>query len=261
MSKKTDARADRIMTALLKAGEITIDELVCQVGASAPSIRRDLARMEKQRMILRTRGGATLAQPLLYEAFRHDTYFQARELRSADQKRRIGLAASELISERQTIGLTAGTTTTQVGRALRHRRGISVVTNALNIGMELCNQPSIRTMITGGTLAWEWTFALAGQAAINYLNNVNLDIAFIGVTGFDVERGITTLEPEESAVSQVMIRQAKRVVVVADSTKFGLVSPACICPVQSIHTLVTDAGIPGEVHRQLTGIGVEVIVS
>jgi DeoR family transcriptional regulator of aga operon len=261
MSKKTDARADSIMKALLKAGEISIEDLVAQVGASAPSIRRDLTRLEKRGMILRTRGGATLAQPLLYEPFRHDTYFQARELRSADQKRRIGLAASELISEMQTIGLTAGTTTTQVGRALRHRHGISVVTNALNIGMELCNQPAIKTMVTGGTLAWAWTFALAGQAAIAYLNNIYLDIAFIGVTGFDLERGITTLEQEEAAVSQAMIRNSKKLVVVSDSSKFGLVSPACICPIRNIHTLVTDEGIPEQTHRRLLEIGIEVIVA
>ena len=158
MSTKTDLRADRIMKALLRAGDISVQELVEQVGTSAPSIRRDLARLESKGLVLRTHGGATLVESLLYEPFRHDTSFQARELRSADAKRRIGLVASELIGETETIGLTAGTTTTQIGRSLRHRKGISVITNALNIGMELCNQPSIKTMITGGTLAWAWTF-------------------------------------------------------------------------------------------------------
>ena len=150
MSKKIDVRADRIMRALLRAGDISVQQLVEQVGTSAPSIRRDLARLEKRGLVLRTHGGATLVEQLLYEPFRHDTSFQARELRSADAKRRIGLAASELIAEKETIGLTAGTTTTQIGRSLRHRRGISVITNALNIGMELCNQPAIKTTLTGG---------------------------------------------------------------------------------------------------------------
>src|ERR1700730_14838695 len=153
MSTKTDVRADRIIKALLRAGDITVQELVDQVGSSATSIRRDLARLEKRGLILRTHGGATLVEPLLYEPFRHDTSFQARELRSAEAKRRVGVTAAELIGEKETIGLTAGTTTTQVGRALRHRRGVSVITNALNIGMELCNQPAIKTTLTGGTLA------------------------------------------------------------------------------------------------------------
>jgi len=99
MSVKTDDRGDRIMRALLRAGDITVEELVKQVGTSAPSIRRDLTRLEKRGLVLRTHGGATLVEPLLYEPFRHDTSFQARELRSADQKRRIGLAAAEMIHE------------------------------------------------------------------------------------------------------------------------------------------------------------------
>jgi DeoR family transcriptional regulator, aga operon transcriptional repressor len=261
MSTKTDVRGDRIIKALLRAGDISVQELVDQVGTSAPSIRRDLARLEKRGLVLRTHGGATLVEPLLYEPFRHDTSFQARELRSADEKRRIGLAAAELIGENETIGLTAGTTTTQVGRSLRHRGGVSVITNAVNIGMELCNQPAIKTMLTGGTLAWAWTFALAGQPALNFLRDVYLDKAFIGVTGFDLDRGITTLETEEAAVSLAMIRNAKQVIVVADSQKIGTVSPALICPIASIHTLVTDTGIAPEIHQKLLACGVEVILA
>jgi DeoR family transcriptional regulator, aga operon transcriptional repressor len=261
MSTKTDVRADRIIKALLRAGDITVQELVDQVGSSAPSIRRDLARLEKRGLVLRTHGGATLVEPLLYEPFRHDTSFQARELRSAEAKRRIGVTAAELIGEKETIGLTAGTTTTQVGRALRHRRGVSVITNALNIGMELCNQPAIKTVLTGGTLAWAWTFALAGQSALNFLRDVYLDKAFISVTGFDLTRGITTLESEEAAVSLAMIRNAKRVIVVADSKKIGNVSPALICPLSDIHVLVTDADLPEKTHQELLDRGIEVILA
>jgi DeoR family transcriptional regulator of aga operon len=261
MSTKTDIRSDRIMKALLRAGDISVQELVEQVGTSAPSIRRDLARLERRGLVLRTHGGVTLVEPLLYEPFRHDTSFQARELRSADSKRRIGLAAAELVGEHETVGLTAGTTTTQVGRSLRHRRGISVITNAVNIGMELSNQPAIRTMLTGGTLAWAWTFALAGQPALNFLRDVFLDKVFIGVTGFDLERGITTLEPEEATVSQAMIRNATKVIVVADSTKIGNVSRALICPVSAVHVLVTDERISTEVQRKLMDLGIEVVVA
>jgi DeoR family transcriptional regulator, aga operon transcriptional repressor len=261
MSKKIDLRADQIMKVLLRAGDISVSELAEQVGTSSPSIRRDLARLEKRGLILRTHGGATLVEPLLYEPFRHDTSFQARELRSADAKRRIGVAAAELVEDMDTVGLTAGTTTTQVGRALRHRSGISVITNALNIGMELCNQPQIKTMLTGGTLAWAWTFALAGQSAVNFLHDFYMDKVFIGVTGFDMARGITTLEADEAHVSLAMLRNAKKVIVVADSKKIGHVSPALICPISAIHVLVTDSGIPKDVHEELLGRGIEVILA
>ena len=259
MSTKTDHRGDQVMKALLRAGEISVQGLVDQVGTSAPSIRRDLARLEKRGLVLRTHGGAKLVEPLLYEPFRHDTSFQAREHRAADQKRRIGLAAAELVLERDVIGLTAGTTTTQIGRSLRHRRGITVVTNAVNIGMELCNQPAIKTMVTGGTLAWAWTFALAGQSALNFMREIYLDKAFISVTGFDLQRGVTTLEIEEATLANTMAHQARKIIVVADSSKIGQVSPALICPVSDIHTLITDSGISKETHVQLLERGIEVI--
>ncbi len=259
MSAKIDERADRIMKALLRAGDISVQELIERVGTSAPSIRRDLARLEKRGLVLRTHGGATLVEPLLYEPFRHDTSFQARERRSADQKRAIGLAAAELVREKDVIGLTAGTTTTQIGRSLRHRRGISVVTNAVNIGMELCNQPAIKTMVTGGTLAWAWTFALAGQTTLNFLREVYLDKAFISATGFDLERGVTTLEAEEASVAQTMLKQARQVIVVADSSKMGQVSPALICQLSAIHTLVTDAMIPAELCDAIRARGIVVV--
>jgi DeoR family transcriptional regulator of aga operon len=247
------------MKSLRRAGEISVPELAEQVGTSSPSIRHDLARLEKRGLVLRTHGGAALVEPLFYTPFRYDTSFQARELRSADEKRRIGLAAAELIKENEIVGLTAGTTTTQIGRSLRHRRGVCVVTNAVNIGMELSNQPAIKTMITGGTLAWALAFALAGQTALRFLQEIYLDKAFISATGVDIERGVTTLEQEEAAVAITMMRQAKQVILVADSSKFGHVSSAVICPIASMHILVTDTGLSEPNYQALTSRGIQVI--
>jgi DeoR family transcriptional regulator of aga operon len=140
---------------------------------------------------------------------------------SASAKWRIGVAAAELIREQEIIGLNAGTTTTQIARSLRHRSDIVVITNAVNIGMELSNHQSIKTRLTGGTLASARTCALTGQPALGLLRDVYLDKAFISVTGFDLELGITTLEVGDAAVSLAMIRNARRVIVVADSAKMG----------------------------------------
>jgi len=145
MSESTDRRSELIIKLLLRVGTATIEEIVSAAGSSSPSIRRDLARLENRGLIRRTHGGATLVEPLLYEPFRYDSSFLAREQRFAAEKRRIGLAAAELIQTNETVGLTAGTTTTHIGRSLRHRDKIQVVTNAINIGMGLCNQPGIRT--------------------------------------------------------------------------------------------------------------------
>src|SRR5215469_17041896 len=193
MSESINRRSEQIVKFLLSKGSASIEELLAEAGSSAPSIRRDLARLENRGLIRRTHGGAELAEPLLYEPFRYDSSFLTREQRHAADKRRIGLAAAELIQEGETVGLSAGTTTTHIGRSLRHRENIKVITNAINIGMELCNQTAIRTFITGGEVLWAWAFALTGNAALNFLDSVYMDKVFLSVTGLDVERGVTTL--------------------------------------------------------------------
>jgi DeoR family transcriptional regulator, aga operon transcriptional repressor len=246
MSESINRRSEQIVKHLLSSGTATIEELLAVAGSSAPSIRRDLARLENRGLIRRTHGGAELAEPLLYEPFRYDSSFLAREQRHAAEKRRIGLAAAEMIREGETIGLSAGTTTTHIGRSLRHREKIQVVTNAINIGMELCNRTAIRTYLTGGVVLWAWSFALSGNAALNFLDTVYMDKVFLSVTGLDAERGATSLEADEALVYRKMLKQTKEVVIVADSSKLGKVSPAIICPASEIHVLITDTGAAPE---------------
>jgi DeoR family transcriptional regulator of aga operon len=259
MSIKTDQRAKRILQVLLRHGNIAVDELAAELGASAASVRRDLARLELRGMVHRTHGGAKLAGQTQYEPFRFDSSYQEREGRFAEEKRHIGLVAAELIREHDTVGFTAGTTTTQVARCIRHRSGIRVITNAVNIGMELNTQAGLDVTLTGGTMRWTGAFSLTGPTAMETLSGVFLDKAFIGACGVDVLRGATIIEPDEAAVFRAMAKQAKQVIVVADSSKIGMVSPALICPVTDIDILVTDSGITPEALAAFRSRGVEVI--
>jgi len=259
MSESISQRAEQILKFLLSAGTATIDEIVEVAGASAPSIRRDLARLENRGLIRRTHGGATLVEPLLYEPFRYDSSFLAREQRFAVEKRRIGLAAAELIEPGETIGLSAGTTTTHIGRSLRHREKIQIITNAINIGMELCNLPGIRTYLTGGIIPWAWSFSLTGNAALSFLDDVYMDKVFMSVTGLDAERGATTLETDEALVYRKMAKQARKLIIVTDSSKFGHVSPAFICGISEIHTIITNKGVSPEVLAPFERQGVRIL--
>ena len=247
------------MRLLLAQGSATIDELLAAIGTSAPSIRRALNRLESRGLVRRTHGGAMLVEPLLYEPFRYDTSFQAREQRAAVEKRRIALAAADLIQPNETVGITAGTTTTQVGRALRHRANIRVVTNAINIGMELCNQPGMRTSITGGVLPHAWSFSLTGPAAIRFMDDVYLDKLILNVMGIDLARGCTITEQDEALCFRAMARQSREVIVVADSSKIGRFASSLICPLSQVHTLVTDTGMSDDHCAAFTAKGLSVL--
>ncbi len=248
MSSKTDKRASEILRLLLRGGKTSVKDLTDELSASPASIRRDLARLEERGLVYRVHGGAMLSSGSIYEPFRFDASFNVREDRFAAEKQRIAHAAAELVQERDTVGISAGTTTTLLAKQIQHLRNIHVVTNAVNIGMELSCATNVQTTLTGGAMRWAGAFSLVGPAAIETLNMFVMDRLFLGVTGVHPERGATMIEPDEAAVLRVMVKQAREVIVVADSSKMGMVSPAVICKPREIDLLITDTGIdPGTV--------------
>lgn len=259
MSSKTDLRAKEILRLLLRHGKTSVDDLTAALSASPASIRRDLVRLETQGLVHRTHGGAMLSGRAVYEPFRFDASFHVREDRFAEEKQRIAHAAAAMVKERDTIGLSAGTTTTLVAKQLLHRRGIHVITNAVNIGMELSSSTNIETTLTGGAMRWAGAFSLVGPAAIETLNMFAMDRLFLSVTGLHPERGATMIEPEEAAIFRVMVRQAREVIVVADSSKMGMVSPAIICQPRDIDLLITDDGIAPETAAAMREAGIQIM--
>ncbi len=259
MLDSIDRRSELIVKYLLRAGTATVEELLLVVRSSSSSIRRDLARLERKGLISRSDGVVELVEPLRYEPFCYNGPFVAREQRFAAEKRRIGTAAAELVQPGETVGLTAGTTTTYIGRSLRHRDKIQVVTNAINIGMELCNQPGIRTYLTGGVVPCAESFSLSGNMALTFLGDVYMDKVFLSVTGLDAERGATTLETDEALVFRKMLKHSKQVIVTADSSKLGKVGPAFICQVYEIHLLITDTGATAEILAPFEHWGIRII--
>jgi DeoR/GlpR family transcriptional regulator of sugar metabolism len=255
---KENNRIDGVLRELRRKGSISLDELVKHLQASPASVRRDLAKLEMKGLIRRTPGGATLVEPLLYEPFRYDSVFQSREQHRVAEKRRIGLAAGELIEENDAVGFTAGTTTTHVARTLRNRRNIRVITNAVNIAMELSNCEGLRTFVTGGFVLWAGSFSLTGHSAIHSLKDIYMDKVFVSVCGIDVARGVTLIESEEALTFRAMIQQAKKTIVVADSSKLGVVTPALVCPLSEIQMLITDTRAPDKAVALFVERGVEV---
>ena len=245
------ARLSAILDRLASGGTVDVTSLAKELAASQATIRRDLATLERQRLLQRTHGGA-VAQAVSYEL-----PLRYKGVRFAAEKRRIAAAAAGTVAEGMAVGLTGGTTATEVARALADRPRLTIVTNALNIASELGVRPNIKLIVTGG-LARSQTYELSGPIAEASLAGLNLDVAFIGVDGVDASAGCTTHEEVEAHTNQVMLRHAQRAVLVADSSKIGMITFARICPVGDIDELITDQGADPAAVRALTDVGVQV---
>jgi len=247
-------RREQILDTLRQAGEISIDHVIGRFGVSPATARRDLRLLEQQGLAIRRHGGAATPESSLYEAS-----FLERERACIAHKRSIARAAAALITDAQTIALTGGTTTTAVARALRGRE-VVVVTNAVNIAMELAREPRIRVHLTGGRLRGA-SYELVGSAAAQALHGLNVDVAFIGVNGISAERGLTTHNEEEAEINRAMVYAAHRAVVVADHSKLGKATLVQICPIEAVNVLVTDREARVEDVESFQRGGLEVVVA
>jgi DeoR family transcriptional regulator of aga operon len=240
-SEKQASRAAVILKELRQAGTASVEALSEKLDVSLATIRRDLEELEQSGLLRRTHGGAIPIEPLFYEAFRNDRSFQDQVESFADEKRRIAQAASELIAPGDTIALTAGTTTTEVVRSLPSLGGITVVTNTVNVAMELSKRKDVHVFVTGGHLRGDW-FSLVGSEAVSNMSRVFVDILFIGVNGINAQQGLTCINSDEVEINRSMVRQAKRKIAVADHSKLGVVTKWLICPTTDVELLITDKG-------------------
>jgi DeoR family transcriptional regulator of aga operon len=242
-----------ILERLAGDGSLGVAEIASELGVSEATIRRDLRRLAEQRLLSRTHGGAVphgvlYELPLRYRAARHH-----------DEKARIARAAAALIGDAASVGLTGGTTTTEVARELSDRPRLTVVTNALNIASDLVVRPNIKLVVIGGVARSE-SYELVGPLAEATLAGLNLDVAVIGADGVDVAAGLTTHHEVEAQTNRALIERARRVIVVADSSKIGQAAFARICALSAIHELVTDAGADPAAVAELRATGITVHV-
>lgn len=253
----TSERGQLILEQLLRTGSLTIEELCDRFSISVATARRDLDQLEKQGRLRRTHGGAKPVEPLFYEPFRHVSTFGVESEHHAEEKRRIGIAAAELIQEGDTIAVTAGTTALYVTRSIPAERKITVVTNTVNVAMELSNRPDVNIFVTGGFMHGGW-FSLVGSVAIQAMRGIFVDKVFIGANGVHVEHGITAFHPDEAGFNAVMVKQARQKIVVADRSKLGALATHLFCPIEDVHTLITDEGATDSDIAPFLAKGIEV---
>ena len=247
-------RLSAILEGLSADGSVGVAQLAERLGVSAATVRRDLELLEQQRMLSRTHGGA-VDQGVLYEL-----PLRYKGARHQEEKRRIAREAASRVADGSAVGLTGGTTTTEVARMLVDRQRLTVVTNALNIAGELAVRPNLKLVVTGGVARPE-SYELVGPLAEQSLAELNLDVVFLGVDGITPEAGLTTHHEVEAHTNRALIERATRSIVVADSSKLGKAAFARICTIDRVGELITDQGADPEAVDALrsAGLGVTIV--
>jgi DeoR/GlpR family transcriptional regulator of sugar metabolism len=257
-SDNTGTRQEFILRTLQEAGTVSIENLCTSMGASIATVRRDLEDLEGRSLLKRVRGGAVPIGPLFYEPFRNDASFQDKIASFADEKRKIARAAAALVKTGQTIALSGGTTTTEIVRSLKTLSGITIITNTVNVAMELANCKDIEVIVTGGVLRGGW-FTLIGPIANAATEFLFADVMFLGVDGIDAQHGLTCTNPTEAEVLRKLAHHSKKKIVVADRSKLGQVSKFLLCPTSEIDCLITDDGASSATIASFEKRGISVI--
>jgi DeoR family transcriptional regulator of aga operon len=252
-----------LLDLLAETGRIEVDDIVGKLNVSAATARRDLDSLAAQQLLTRTRGGA-IGQSVAY-----DLPIRYKKEQHAPEKQRIAQAASTLVRRGDVVGLCGGTTSTAVATALGTRADLAepsphptltVVTNAINIAAQLVMRPQIKTVVTGGVVHPR-SYELVGPYSDIVLEQITLDVAFVGVNGIDAAFGATVHDEREAAVNTLMARRAGRAVIVADSSKIGRRAFATLGEAHLFDTLITDDRVTQEQLRAFADAGLRVIVA
>jgi DeoR family transcriptional regulator of aga operon len=249
-----EERRQHILSIIRQEGRVLVSEVSDALDISRITIRKDLDELESKGLVQRTHGGALAPQ----KGALLDPSLEEKQHQQFKEKRRIAEAAITLVKEEQCVLLDSGSTTTAVARALRAFSRLTIVTNAVNIAGELADT-DFEVILTGGTLRRN-SFSLVGPLAEDVLKEIHADILFLGVDGFDAKIGLTTPNFLESRVNRAMIKAARRVVAVCDSTKFTRRSLAIIAPPSAVHTVITDTMLPKEDEETLRNAGIELML-
>ena len=248
--RNTQQRRRSILDILADKGEVSVDELSVKFSASEVTIRKDLAALESNGLLLRRYGGAVpIPKELIAEPV---------EQQVSKRKKKLAEAAAELIKDHSRIIVDSGTTTSAMLPLLQSKQGLVVMTNSLNVAnalRELENEPTI--LMTGGT--WDaQSEAFQGSLAEQVLRAYDYDQLFIGADGLDIERGTTTYN-ELFSLSRTMAEVAREVVVMMESNKLQRKIPNLELPWSAIHILVSDQGLSDEYKARIESHGVQVI--
>jgi DeoR/GlpR family transcriptional regulator of sugar metabolism len=237
-------------------GAVNTEELAAYFDVSYMTIWRDIALIEEEGKIQRTRGGAIRAET---EASPEPAYFSKQTVRSREKEAIARYAAQELVRDDEILILEAGTTVAAMIKYLT-QANLTIVTNGVQTIGEAMSRLSSMTVMNCGGILRETSHTFVGPQAERFFENLNAHTLFLGATGLSLPEGITDPNPLEIQIKRAMAASAARIVLLIDSSKFGLRSLLPIVSLTAVSEIVTDDQAPADYVEQLREMGINVHV-
>lgn len=238
-------------------GRVAVAAVAEQFGVTSETVRRDLALLERAGMLRRVHGGAvqagalTLVEPGLGE--RHDTRTEA--------KRKIAAAALDLLPASDgSVILDGGSSTSALADVLPADRALYVATNSVPIAARLSASPAVTLHLLGGRVRGV-TQTAVGDATVRAMEDLRVDVVFLGTNGISPAHGFSTPDEAEAATKRAMVRAAQRVIVLGDSSKLGREHLVRFAAVEDVDVLVTDGEADPGIVAELETMGIEVLIA
>lgn len=248
-------RRSAIAEIVRASGAVSIRVLAEKVNASEVTVRRDLRSLEAAGLILRQHGGAMSVQEQLSEP----TYAEKRHTAS-EEKAAIARRAATFVHDGDAIVVGAGTTTMALAQQLRDRSELTVMTNSLLVAQSFADSPRIEVILTGGMLRGS-IFAMVGTAAEEALAGLRADLTFLSGNGLSAENGLSTPNQMVASIDRAMAAAGRKVVVLADYTKFERDSVVQTVPSKDVDHLVTDSRAPRAELDRMRALSIDVQIS
>ncbi|WP_087118077.1 DeoR/GlpR family DNA-binding transcription regulator [Corynebacterium urinipleomorphum] len=253
-----EERRRQIASLTAVEGRVNVTELSEKFDVTAETIRRDLAVLDREGIVQRVHGGAVSSQSYLTTELPLDT----RSRSATTAKTAIAQAALKYLpDEHGSVFLDSGTTINVLAGLLKEEpsaSSLSFVTNSLPIAVDLSSSGNLNVQLLGGTVR-TITQAVVGDTALRTLALLRADVAFIGTNALTVDHGLSTADAQEAAVKSAMVTNARRVVVLCDSSKLGSDYLVSFASLDSIDVVITDTEAPASFLEELTELGVDVV--
>lgn len=249
-----NVRQAEIVEIARSEGRVAVEDLARRFDVTLQTIRRDLAGLDAAGKLERVHGGAVLPSGVA------NIEYEARRRLAAEAKDRIGRACAARIPNDSSLFLNIGTTTEAVARALLVHRNLMVVTNNINVANILIANPSCEIVVAGGTLRRS-DGGLVGDATIDIVSQFKLDFAIVGASALDTDGDLLDFDVREVRVSQAILRQARKALLVADGTKFQRKAPVRIGSMAAVDCLITDSPPPQRVRTLCRGWNTEIEIA